>query len=409
MKNVLILFGCASHRQGPRAIAQAQSLGLDVILVDTHENLANMSARALPQVSAYAVKSKNYDECLPQIKTLCATFPVVGIYTFEEYSVETCSQLCATFGFAHNSMDAILRVRNKNLCRRILAEHGLPQPESRIFNGLEPAEDFLNARAPADWILKPIDAPGSQGVSRITHNSIRDLHRAFSRLMPDQQQQFLIERFIEGREFSLEGYFHYGKAVFQGITEKSLKSRDAFVEDMHVFPAVLPAETRDGVYALAEQALKCIGLTFGHFHLEFWLAGESIIIGEMHGRPGGDYIHLLTEVATGIPTYAAVFEQYLPLSSRSNAAPPAIAYSCATAVKYFDAPEGKLEAIHGLENVRQNTQVLLTELMVKPGDTLVPCTDSGKRTGCVVVREATSDKARQTAMEMAAHVHFDTV
>lgn len=404
MNNFLILFGCASYRQGPRAIAQAQAIGLGVMLVDTQENLERLAATSPQSVSTWAVKSKEYNDCLPQIKSLCAAYPVVGIYTFEEYSVETCSRLCEALGFINNTPEAILRIRHKHLCRELLTQHGLPQPASRIFHSLEQAILFLDKENDGDCILKPVDASGSQGVSRIAHNSLPDLLSAFYRLTPRQQQAFIIEQFIDGQEFSLEGFFHHGQAIFLGITEKNLKVGNSFVEDMHIFPAPLAEKIRADVYTLAEKALQCVGLNFGHFHLEFWLSGGEIIIGEIHGRPGGDYIHLLTEIATGIPTYEAVFRQYL-----THDPAPAVAYRCAAAVKYFDAPQGELTAINGLAELQQNKQILLTDITVKPGDILSGCSESSQRVGCVVVHEENSDKARQLAMEMAARVHFDVI
>ncbi|WP_199635430.1 ATP-grasp domain-containing protein [Serratia sp. PAMC26656] len=408
MKNVLILFGCASHRQGPRAIAQAHELGLETILIDTPENLHHLAIKAPQQIPVYPIVSKQYEDCLPLLEEICARYPVIGIYTFEEYSVETCARLCEKFGFANNTTAAVQQIRNKSLCRQMLARQGLPQPLSCLFSNLAQAEHFLHAHPAEDWILKPVDASGSQGVSRIRNSARQDLHTAYACLTERQQQSFIIEQFIEGTEFSLEGFFHYGEAIFQGVTEKSLKPGGAFVEDMHLFPATLPPDTQNRVYECAEKALRCVGLTFGHFHLEFWLAGEHIIMGEMHCRPGGDYIHLLTETATRIPTYAAVFQQYLPTQTPPKS-PPEIAYFCTAVVKYFDAPEGRLVAIDGLEDVRQNDDIVLAEMTVKPGDIIPLCTDSGKRVGCVVVSQEKGNNARQTAMEMAAHVQFDVI
>lgn len=408
MKNTLILFGCASHRQGPRAIAQAHSLGLNTILVDTQENLHNLATKAPQQIPVYPVVSKKYEDCLSIIDDICTKFSVIGIYTFEEYSVETCARLCEKFGFRSNTTKTINQVRNKHLCRQILAEHGMPQPLSCLFSSLETAEHFLYSHPSEDWILKPVDASGSQGVSRINNSSLEDLRTAYLYLSLPQQQHFMIEQFVEGKEFSLEGFFYYGKAVFQGITEKSLKPGSSFVEDMHLFPANLPPKRQKKIYEYAEKALHCVGIEFGHFHLEFWHTDEKIIIGEVHCRPGGDYIHLLTETATRIPTYTAVFQQYLrPLSSSQS--PPQIDYFCAAAVKYFDAPEGQLVTISGLEDIRQNNDTLLTEILVEPGDIIPRCTESGSRIGCVVVLGENGDKARQNAMEMAAHVHFDVI
>jgi hypothetical protein len=41
------------------------------------------------------------------------------------------------------------------------------------------------------------------------------------------------------------------------------------------------------------------------------LAKVEVVLGEVHGRPGGDFIHYMTQYVTDIELYGVVFDQML--------------------------------------------------------------------------------------------------
>ncbi|GKW42585.1 ATP-grasp domain-containing protein [Pectobacterium parvum] len=404
MNNTIILFGCASFRQGPRAVEQARSIGLYPILVDTRENLDRLNSKLRLGIEQYAIPDKTYGASLPIIEQLSALHTLIGIYTFEEYSVQTCSLLCERFRLPTSPSDAVATIRNKYQCRRRLQEAGLPQPAAGVFASIEEAHDFIMRSEGDSWIVKPLDAAGSLGVRRIERHDFHQLEQAFASLTPDQQTCFIVEQFITGKEYSIEGYFCGGSPCYLGVTEKHLRAGEYFVEDMHVFPAPITDVQRAAILHHASQALKATGLTFGHFHIECWLInGTDVMMGEIHNRPGGDYIHLLTELCSGVETYRVVFEQYV----HSAVKPLTVQYHRAAVVKYFDAPPGVLGEIVGLDDVAAN--LYLTEVSVSRGDRIVPCHESSHRIGCVVATGADTLEALSTAKENMAHVVFNMV
>jgi biotin carboxylase len=161
---------------------------------------------------------------------------------------------------------------------------------------------FMKAHEPGPWIIKPKDGLASLGVSLIRSENDVEQALAWLTMTPpgalgsiSGDAPFLIETFVEGQESSAEGVMVNGTARVLAITQKETAA--GFIETGHRVPATLnPAEERAATRAVTD-ALREAGITRGIFHVEFWAGSNGIVIGELHDRPGGDYIHLLVEYA----------------------------------------------------------------------------------------------------------------
>lgn len=400
----VVLVGCSSYRQGPRAVSQAKSLGFKVILLDTENKLS-----LVPELQSHfdlviAVETLSLEDCLKQLKAQVDDDKIVGFYTFEEFSVAVCAQLAEEYGLPGNSTDSIKAIRNKFRCREILSAAGLRQPSSHLCRNLSEAKHLITSQAGC-WVIKPIDSAGSQGVSVVDSHDDTAINLAFNTLQPTQQELFIVEEYVSGHEYSIEGYFSDGSPVIVGITAKQTTK---CIEMMHSFPANLGSELEQRVFDQVHHALKSVGLKFGNFHVECWIdVEEEIIVGEVHARPGGDYIHLLTELATGIETYREVLVQLLdciPFTQKSSQ--PAKKYAV---VKFFPQPTaGRVSSIEGYEKVQGEPDVHLIELTAKVGDIVHNLTESSQRVGCIVLIGDELNNLERKAHEIANRVHFNT-
>jgi hypothetical protein len=59
----------------------------------------------------------------------------------------------------------------------------------------------------------------------------------------------------------------------------------------HTLPAELPEADGARIRACVEAALRALELRVGAFHVEPWLTQDTVVLGEVHGRYGGDWIH----------------------------------------------------------------------------------------------------------------------
>ncbi|MEU0658502.1 ATP-grasp domain-containing protein [Streptomyces lavendulocolor] len=312
-------------------------------------------------------------------------------------SVQVATALAAeAAGAPGNPPEAVHRVRNKDACRAALAAAGFRQPAVRRCTSAAQAEAFLRESA-GPWVVKPPDGSGSVGVRKVTGPG--DLPVALDGL-PDRDV-FLVEEFVDGTEFSAEGVFVGGRPVVLAVTAKETLPPPHFVEVGHVLPADLPEERRLDVEQQVARALTVLGLRFGVFHVELWLTRDGVVLGEVHPRPGGDWLHRLMSYAMpGLELFGLLYDDVLGRPVRR----PAV--TRAAAVRFLTPPPGRITAVRGWEAVAAHPGVLHAELTAGPGTRVAPIRESGDRAGYVVVGAPTPAGARELARRLAESVEF---
>jgi biotin carboxylase len=379
------------------ALAQAAARGLRVHVTNTAEVLA-----ATEDVVGKAAARSTVDILKPGVSAAWAKAPdrehFDAVYALQELAQVAVAETAEAIGAPGNPPEAVHRVRTKDACREALAAAGFPQPVVRLCADEADAEAFLREHA-GPWIVKPRDAMGSVGVSLVT--GAAQLSAAIA-LLPDAKP-FLAEQFVDGPEFSVEGVFLGGAPKVLAVTAKEKVPPPFFVETGHVLPAPLPDARRREIEAAVSAALTTLGLRTGGFHVELWLTPGGIVLGEVHGRFGGDWIHrMLAHAIPGLELYGLVFDDMLGRPVTGVPLEP----SRGAAVRYLTPPPGRLAAVEGWEQVLAHPAVLHAELSVGPGDEIRPLHRSGDRVGFVVVGAGTPEAASALAADLADSVKF---
>lgn len=382
------------------ALAQAAARGIRVHVTNTAEVLA-----ATEDVIAAADVKSTVDVQRPGESAAWARARVDAgerfdaVYALQELVQVAVAETAEAIGLPGNPPEAVHRVRTKDACREALAAAGFPQPVVRLCADEAEAGAFLREHA-GPWIVKPRDAMGSTGVSLVTEAA--GLPAALA-LLPDPKP-FLVEQFVEGPEFSVEGVFLGGVPKILAVTAKEKVPPPFFVETGHVLPAPLPDARRHEIEEQVAGALKTLGLRVGGFHVELWLTAAGVVLGEVHGRFGGDWIHrMLAHAIPGLELYGLVFDDLL---GRPGADIP-LEPSRGAAVRYLTPPPGRLAAVEGWAEVLAHPAVLYAELSVGPGDEIRPLHRSGDRVGLVVVGADTPEAASALAADLAGSVKFE--
>jgi D-alanine-D-alanine ligase len=90
---------------------------------------------------------------------------------------------------------------NKAWAKKVLFYHGIPTPEFYVCRRLQDAEKIKEG---APYILKPNEEGSSMGISKENVvNDKKQLRIKLKRMIEEYQQPILIERFIQGGEFSV--------------------------------------------------------------------------------------------------------------------------------------------------------------------------------------------------------------
>ncbi len=390
-----------------RLSEQARRRGIRLIGADTPGNLEHALKEELDRVDAIVPLDVHDPEaCLNWAKS-AAPAGLSAVLTIRELAVYPTAIMAEQLGLAGNAPEAVLRIRNKDLCRTQLRRAGFRQPVTALCQSTDDAWHFIKEHQPGPWIVKPRDGLASIGVSLVRSES--ELEPALARLSANPpgalgalptDAPFLIETFVAGEEFSAEGVMVNGVARVIALTQK--ETAEGFIETGHRVPATLSPAQEDAARQTVSAALREAGITRGIFHVEFWVDEAGIVIGELHDRPGGDYIHTLVEYSCpGLELYGTLVDDLL-----GRDPDPAPVMSRSAAAAFLICPPGRLRAVSGWDELLSNPGVLTADLRITPDETVSPVTDSWGRHGVFVVGGDTPEEVDSLTSRLRAGVTF---
>nr|WP_272899228.1 ATP-grasp domain-containing protein [Caldalkalibacillus salinus] len=219
---------------------------------------------------------------------------LAGVTTYVEAFVPIVSEVCHHFHLPSIPLHARFNVRDKSKMRHLFQENNVPSPAwAYIHHEYDPGFDHVTYPA----VIKPVSGWSSIGVQKVLNK--KEAQQSYLALR-HKGQAFMIEEYIEGPEFSIDGVIHNNNIYYSGITSKQLSPEPFFEEIGHDFPAQLEDRVKADIYHTTEKALSSLDIDHCPFHLEFRLTREGPVVIEVAGRLGGDCIPLITHLASGI-------------------------------------------------------------------------------------------------------------
>ncbi|MFE1076061.1 ATP-grasp domain-containing protein [Streptomyces sp. NPDC058783] len=249
----------ACHRQGVKVAVMCEPFRRD-----THaaQQLTELYERRLALADEYfELPALDAVRVLGAVRHLSPSFALQGVYAGADRHVETVAQVASVYGLPGPGLRAAAISRNKVMQRLLCERHGVPVPPFTVVSGAEQAARFLAGYAPV--VAKPCTSSGSDGVRRLDCEADLVTYTSQAPHFP-----FLLEKYLHGREFSIECLVSDGQPMLTNITAKGKGAEPYFVETLQAVPAQL---TEDRRAALAELAVKIIELTemeTGILHLE---------------------------------------------------------------------------------------------------------------------------------------------
>ena len=187
-----------------------------------------------------------------------------------------------------------------------------------------------------------------------------------------------------------------GEVSILQITDKITTGAPHFVEMGHTQPSRLPADTQRRIRDVAEAACKSLGLDKGPAHVEMKVTERGPVMIELGARMGGDNITThLVPLSTGIDMVKATIN--VALGEDPDITP---AFSCGSAIRYFEAPFGTITNIRGVEDAEQIPGIKQITFTKSTGDESTPVKCSNDRIGFVIAQGKTAEDA-VTACEKA--------
>src|SRR5947209_5377041 len=217
--------------------------------------------------------------------------PLQGVVGVDDDTAVVAAAIAATLGLRGNGVAAARAARDKHEQRTSLATAGVPVPHFRLFP-VDEDPRRLAAGVPYPCVLKPLRLAASRGVIRA--DTQEDFVAAFERVKRILEQagcatrSILVEDFVPGREYALEGLLLAGELRVLALFDKpDPLDGPYFEETIYVTPSRLPAEEQRAVAACAGRAAAALGLREGPVHAELRVNGSGPWLIELAARPIG--------------------------------------------------------------------------------------------------------------------------
>ena len=181
-----------------------------------------------------------------------------------------------------NNTKSINNAMNKFESRNIFNSISEIKIQNAIVKKIEDIELFINENGTS--VLKPIYGTASKSVIKI--ESFQENKAAVEKLMQDcSDQDLIIEEFVDGSEYALEGNLINSELNKIVIFDKPINYKEPYFEEsIYIAPTEIPDKTQKEIVNLIGKACKELGLENGPVHVEFKIHNNEIFIIEINPR-----------------------------------------------------------------------------------------------------------------------------
>jgi biotin carboxylase len=251
------------------------------------------------QDRAIAVRFHEEDSSLAAVVEHANARPIDGVIAVGDRPVVLAARVAAALGLPGNSVEAAAASANKFETRTRLSAAGLPVPWfTRVPLSRARAVNAAAARIRFPCVVKPLGLSGSRGVIRADSDdqlasAVDRVSRLLERpevraLRSGLEEDILIEGFVEGREFAVEGVLTGGRLrVFAVFDKPDPLDGPFFEETIYITPSELPPNVQREIASEVQRAARALGLTHGPVHAECRVGHAGVVILEVAARPIG--------------------------------------------------------------------------------------------------------------------------
>jgi biotin carboxylase len=412
MRRVLLLATTTGYQT--RAFGDAaERLGVDLVFATDRCNVLEDPW----QDAALAIRFHHESASIEAIARAAVEKPIDGVLALGDRPSLIAAATCEALNLAWHPVAGVTVARSKLRTRERLREAGLLVPWFRSIDLSDDPRSLLPVDFPC--VVKPIALSGSRGVMRAddepslvaTFNRLRSLMKA-----PDIRgertalhETAVVEGFIPGREFALEGLMTAGRLRTLAIFDKPDPLNGPFFEEtIYVTPSLEPSCVQRPIIEAVARAAEAIGLRHGPIHAECRVNDTGVFVLEVAPRPIGGLCARVLRFVEGDADLKA--RSTTPVSFEELLLRHAIGQNVAryerehgaSAVMMIPIPRrGVLRSVAGLDQARAVPGVEDVRITAKPDQVLVPLPEGASYLGFIFARA--NEPAAAVAALRAAH------
>lgn len=306
--------------------------------------------------------------------------PDVVLTEQTDIAVTTVAYVAEKLGIKGIGVDIAKRFTNKYLMRKFTKEAGFPSPKFALCHTQDEAKSFLKD-SPVS-IIKPIDSQSSRGIHVVRAD--KDIEENFNDCIQysNAEKAILIEEYIDGTEFTVDGLKSTNEYVVTAISEKDHYSYNPSVANKLLFSQSNPKFDYNKLRQVNTEIVKSMGLPFGLTHAEYKYQNGEFYLIEIAARGGGTKISSdIVPLVSGINSNE-IYLNILTGDSEEIIIQPH--HECAV-LGFFDFKPGKIVDIQGLEEAKKLPGVHDLGLEVKIGGQLGQAKNDRSRCGYYIL------------------------
>jgi len=339
----------------------------------------------------------------PGIEALAARGPFDGILAVGDRPACVAAQAAEHLGnLRFHPAEAARAASNKLLARERFRAGGMAVPEFRRIPhaAARSGAAFADVRFPC--VLKPLDASASRGVIRA--NNPEEFVQAAARIARMQDGDLIVEDYIPGREFALEGLVTNGKLQTLALFDKPDPLEGPYFEEtIYVTPSREPREVQARIRDTAQAAVTALGMTNGPVHAEMRVNDQGVWILEAAPRPIGGLCARVLRFEAPYSTLEQLLLRHALGEDISNAKLAAGGHG----VMMIPIPHsGVYRGVQGLEDARRVSGVEDIVITAKEGQETLPLPEGSSYLGFLFFRGKSADLVPEALREVHRSLKF---
>lgn len=363
MQKKVLIFGCGELQRS--IILRAKKMGLYTVGIDPCED-----ATCRGDVDAFeVVGGQDYEGT-------CAVVEKHGIDAIVTAATDKplvmMARIAEKYGFPFFSVATAQWSTDKFQMKQRFELCDVSHARGRLVKSVDETVDMV-----FPVIVKPRDNSGSRGVKLCSTKE--ELEQSMAEALEySKLDTVLVEEFIEGPEYSIEGLHYDGKSEVIQFTEKKTTEFPYNVELGHIQPANISEENKQKIREIVEKIGKALKFENCPSHTELKINERGIFVIETSPRLGGDYItSTLTPLSTGVNVEDELLR--IALGEKISPVPQSVQYS---GVRFFAFDEGNIiKHVPDANFVKTWPHVVDFSFNLKEGDSVNQITSSLNRYG----------------------------
>ena len=366
---------------------------------------------------AVAVRFHDHEGSLSSVLDAAKKRPLSGVIAVGDRPTVLAARVAEALRLPGNPPAAADASRNKKLTRQRFESAGLAVP---WFLEVPVSADMhtVAARVRYPCVIKPLGLSGSRGVMRADNPgqfeyAAERLRTLLARpdvrvLRSGMEETILVERFIEGKEYAIEGLLTRGALRVLAIFDKPDPLDGPFFEEtIYVTPPKLSSHVERAIVETLQRATAALGLVHGSIHAECRLSPTGVVMLEVAARPIGGLCSKVLKFRSTADSAPATLEELLLRHAAGADVSSWSREDAASGVMMIPIPQrGILKGVTGEAGAREVQHIADLRITAKVDHLIEPLPEGDSYLGFIFARARTPENVVTALREAHKRLAF---